>query len=172
MNKESNLGNGKVWTNRLKHVVIPKVLPKVQFNCQDDINIIDELIEIRNVNQYLISEQEKGTGSGTILSLDFKDAFRSTSHRWFNLVMKELGFPTEFREWFWMMYRDLYVNIVLNRYKSNPIKVSRGFMEGHSASMAAFVVSLIPLMKYMDEGLVGIATPDGKTIELSFLRMT
>ena len=156
VNKESNLGNGKVWTNRLKQVVIPKVLPKVQFNCQDDVNIIDELIEIRNVNQYLITEQEKGTGAGTILSLDFKDAFRSMSHRWFNLVMEKLGFPTEFRKWFWMMYRDLYIIVVLNKCRSEPIFVKRGFMEGHSSSMAAFVVALIPVMKYLEEKLDGI----------------
>ena len=158
VNKESNLGNGKVWTNRLKHIVIPKVLPKTQFNCQEDVNIIDELIEIRNVNQYLLSEQEEGAGDGTILSLDFKDAFRSTSHRWYNQVMKKLGLPFEFREWFWMMYQDLYVLIVLNRCRSNPIFVKRGFMEGHSASMAAFVVSLLPLMVYVEERLGGIYT--------------
>ena len=32
VNKESNLGNGKVWTNRFKQITIPKVLPKTQFN--------------------------------------------------------------------------------------------------------------------------------------------
>ena len=104
----------------------------------------------------MLSEQEKDAGDGTILSLDFKDAFRSTSHRWYNQVMKKLGLPFEFREWFWMMYQDLYVLIVLNRCRSNPIFVKRGFMEGHSASMAAFVVSLIPLMVYMEERLGGI----------------
>ena len=32
VNKESNLGNGKVWTNRFKNLIIPKILPKTQFN--------------------------------------------------------------------------------------------------------------------------------------------
>ena len=90
VNKESNLGNGKVWTNRFKQIIIPKVLPKTQFNCQNDINIIDELREIRTVNKYLLGERNLGQVDGTILSIDFKDAFRSISHRWFNLVMKQL----------------------------------------------------------------------------------
>ena len=46
VNKESNFGNGKVWTNRFKKIIIPKILPKNQFNCQLDRNIIDEIREI------------------------------------------------------------------------------------------------------------------------------
>ena len=52
------------------------------------------------------------------------------------------------------MYRDLYVYIVINRYRSERIFLKHGFMEGHSPSMAAFVSPLI--------GLAGIRTPDHK----------
>ena len=121
VNKESNLGNGKVWTNRFKIVIIPKIVPKTQFNCQNDVNIIDELMEIRSVNKFLMGESNLQQENGTILSIDFKDAFRSVSHRWFDLVMKKIEVPQCFLDWFWMMYKDLYVIIVLNRYKSNNI---------------------------------------------------
>ena len=92
--------------------------------------------------------------NGTILSIDFKNAFRSMSLRWFKLVMIKLELPKEFQEWFWMMYRGLYINIVVNRYKSDRIYISRGFMEGHPPSMGAFVMGLIPLMKVI-EGVLG-----------------
>ena len=36
------------------------------------------------------------------------------------------------------------------------MKVERGFMEGHPPSMAAFVVSMIPLMKNLEEILTGV----------------
>ena len=36
-------------------------------------------------------------------------------------------------------------------------------MEGHPPSMAAFFVSLIPLMMDLDEKVKGMTTPDGKT---------
>ena len=163
VNKESNLGNGKVWTNRFKNLIIPKILPKTQFNCQPDVNIIDELREIRDVNRYLLGEGKHNQVDGTILSIDFKDAFRSVSHRWLNLVLVNLGIPQSFIDWFWMMYKDLYVIIVLNRYKSNKIYVKRGLMEGHPPSMAAFVVSMIPLMHIFEEQMAGIRTPNGKT---------
>ena len=140
------MGNGKVWTNRFKQIILPKILPKTQFNCQADVNIIDEVREIRTVNKFLIGEEEFGQIDGTILSIDFKDAFRSISLRWFNLVMKRLEIPQQFLDWFWTMYRDLYVVIVINKFKSEKIFIKRGFLEGSPPSMAAFVVSLIPLM--------------------------
>ena len=64
--------------------------------------------------------------------------------------------PEQFIRWFWTMYADLYVVIVLNKCKSNKIEVKRGFMEGHCPSMAAFVVSLIPLMTALEDKLQGI----------------
>ena len=154
INKDSNVGNGKVWTNRLKSVVLPKILPMTQFNCQEEVNILDEVREIKEVNNFLMNNGKNRTG--TMLSIDFKDAFRSVSLRWFNLVMKKCNIPEQFREWFWKMYENLGVMIVVNCCKSDIIKVTRGFMEGHPASMAGFVVSLIPLMMKMEETLQGI----------------
>ena len=46
INKDSNVGNGKVWTNRMKKIILPKILPKTQFNCQEEVNIIDEIRKI------------------------------------------------------------------------------------------------------------------------------
>ena len=156
INKDSNVGNGKVWTNRLKSVVLPKILPMTQFNCQEEVNILDEVREIKEVNNFLMNNGKNRTG--TMLSIDFKDAFRSVSLRWFNLVMKKCNIPEQFREWFWKMYENLGVMIVVNSCKSDIIKVARGFMEGHPASMAGFVVSLIPLMIKMEGTLRGITT--------------
>ena len=162
VNKDVNLGNGKVWTNRLKKIIIPKILPKTQFNCQSQVNVIDEIREIRTVNKFLLGENGSGQIDGTILSVDFKDAFRSISLRWFNLVLKRLEVPEDFIDWFWMMYYDLHVKIVVNKYMSNKIYVQRGFMEGSPPSMAAFVVSLIPFMKELEKNLRGIVTTNGK----------
>ena len=162
LNKDTNLGNGKVWTNRLKKIIIPKILPKNQFNCQADVNIVDEVREIRTVNNFLLGDENWGQINGTILSIDFKDAFRSTSLRWFNLVMTRLGVPADFISWFWAMYSDLFIVIVINRYKSEKIFIQRGFMEGHPPSMAAFVISLIPLMVSLEGVMSGIVTPNDK----------
>ena len=101
---------------------------------------------------------------GTILSIDFKDAFRSVHLRWFKLVLERMKIPGKCIEWFMMMYKDLYINIVINKYKSERVYIKRGFMEGHPpTSMAAFVVSMIPMMNMLEENLTGITTPDSQT---------
>ena len=158
VNKDINLGHGKVWTNRMKDIVLPKILPKTQFNCQKDINIIDEIREIRQVNHFLLGEGNNKQNDGTILSIDFMNAYRSTSLRWFNLVLNAFRLPKIFIDWFWMMYNNLGVVVVINKYKSDILKVERGFMEGHPPSMAAFVVSIIPLMIALEGKLTGIKT--------------
>ena len=114
LNKDTNLGNGKVWTNRMKDIILPKILPKTQFNCQKDINIIDEIVELRDINIDLLQGNGGQEKDATILSIDFSNAFRSTSLRWYNLVMKKLNIPQEFIDWFWSMYNNSNVRIKIN----------------------------------------------------------
>ena len=166
INKDSNIGNGKVWTNRMKKIVLPKILPKIQFNCQEDINITDEVREIRSVNQFLLGKNDDEQIDGTILSIDFNNAYRSCSLRWFNLVLKRLNLPEQFINWFWMMYNELGIMIVINKFKSEVLKVERGFMEGHPPSMAAFVMAIIPLMIALESVISGITISDGSTHKL------
>ena len=78
MNKDTNLGHGKVWTNKLKRVILPKVLPKTQYNCQDDQYIINKVCEIRDINIELLGKGKEFEKDGAILSIDFSNAFRST----------------------------------------------------------------------------------------------
>ena len=125
-------------------------------------NIVDEIREIRTVNSYLLGNENTGQINGTICSIDFKDAFRSVSLRWFNLVMKRLGFPESIINWFWAMYKELFIVVAINRFKSDKIKNERGFLEGHPPSMLAFVISLIPMMLSLEEVMSGNVTRDRK----------
>ena len=74
--------------------------------------------------------------------------------------MKKIKIPEEFIEWFWMMYSKLGIMIVINKCKSEIMKVNGGFLEGQPPSMAAFVVSMITLMKAIEEILTGIKFKD------------
>merc|ERR1719402_852489 len=102
VNKDLNF-IGKVWTNRFTEKILTKVLPKTQYNCQQDINIIDENCEIRDIVLHLRGEKDDGPSGpekdGTVLAIDFKNAFRSTYLRWYRLIMEYLGVPKKFREW-------------------------------------------------------------------------
>ena len=108
----------------MKKIILPKILPKTKYNCQQDLNIIDEVVEIRDINRELLGNDNYHEKDGTIISIDFSNAFRSTSLRWFNLVMKRLNIPKEFIKWFWMMYENLKIKIKVNNGISEGLKVN------------------------------------------------
>ena len=116
---------GKVWTNRFTKKVLTKILPKTQFICQEDINIVDENREIRNVVTHLRGDIDGIEKNGTVVAIDYQDAFRSTYHRWFKLILKRTGVPESFCEWFWAMYNNLKLVVTLNGQKTKEINVLR-----------------------------------------------
>ena len=69
--------------------MLSKILPKNQFICQEDVNIIDEIKELKDINMHLMNG--KNEKDGTILSIDFNNAFRSVSLKWLNIVMEKFG---------------------------------------------------------------------------------
>ena len=99
--------------HRVMAVLSDKVIPKSQFLCRPDVNIVDELRDLRNINLHL-----KGVNGaeldGSLLSIDFKNAFRSLSWRWILLVMKKSGVPVQFVEWLKAMYDGLGISIVIS----------------------------------------------------------
>lgn len=163
-NKEINL-LAKIWSNRCRDILLPKIIPKNQFVCRLDSNIIDEMLQLRDLNLFLLGENGK-QNDGSILSLDFKDAFRSVKHRWFNLVLKHLGVPEGFIKFFWNLYKDLGIVISVNQIGSRIIYNKRGFAEGSAPSMAAFVISTISLLKGLEEQLDGIRLPDNRLMKV------
>ena len=153
---------GKVWTNRFTRLILTKVLPKSQFICQEDINIVDENVEIRNAVAHLRGDIDGIEKDGTVVAIDYQDAFRSTYHRWFMLVMTQLGVPESFSNWFWAMYKKLKLIVTLNGQKSEKIKILRGMMEGHAASMPAFAISVTPILLAIENIIDGITSSNGK----------
>lgn len=158
INKDSNLC-GKVWVNRFKNILADKIIPSNQFVCQSQSNIIDELCQIRNINKFLLGSGDSEK-NGSILSVDFANAFRSLSLRWLFLVLKRLNLPESFIHWVRLMYQNLGINIVLNKWKSSKILNLRGVMEGHGPSSFLFVVAVIPLILDLQNKLKGINIGD------------
>ena len=155
---------GKIWTNRFRENVLTKILPKTQYNCQEDINVVDENRDIRDVVRHLRGDDDDGNEKdGTLVAIDFRDAFRSVLLRWFKLVLDFLEVPIQFRKWFWAMYEGLAIIIVVNGAKSAKIHIRRGFMEGHPPSMPAFVTAIIPLLVFLERNMKGITLSNGMT---------
>ena len=100
-----------------------EIIPGNQFVCASSKNIIDELVEIRDANMFLLGKN--GTeNNGSILSIDFQNAFRSIHLHWFCYVMRYMGFPSKFIHWFFHLYNNLGIVININGYRSNVISLS------------------------------------------------
>ena len=93
---------------------------------------------------------------GSILSIDFKNAFCSVKLHWYDLIMKKIGFPPDFVDWFWNLYNNLNIIINMNGIRSAEISNGRGFLEGHPPSMLAYVISTIPFIRAHESKFVGI----------------
>ena len=160
LNKDINL-LGKVWSNRCRDVILDKIIPGSQFVCRKDKNIVDELRHLRDANLYLLENKV----NGSILSLDYANAFRSVSLRWFDLVMKKIGFPKVFIEWYWNMFRNIGILISFNKCKSSVIQNTRGFLEGSPPSMLTWVLASMPLIIAIENRIQGITLRDGRVFK-------
>ena len=160
VNKDANLGLGKVWVKRFMSVLADSVIPKSQYLCRNDVNIVDELRDLRNINLHLKGKDGVEV-DGSILSIDFKNAFRSVSWRWILLVMRKFKIPESFILWLKAMYSELGIAVVINNWISDKIKNARGLMEGHSPSMQIFCLATAPLLLGLEKKLTGIVTWDG-----------
>ena len=160
INKDANLGLGRVWVSRFMSVLADSVIPKSQFLCRNDANIVDELRDLRNINLHL-QNQHGSELDGSILSIDFKNAFRSLSWRWILLVMRKFKIPESFILWLKAMYADLGIALVINGWLSDKIPNKRGLMEGHSSSMQIYCMATAPLILALESKLTGVVTFDG-----------
>ena len=162
LNKDLNL-LGKIFSDRFK-IVLDRILPMCQFVCRSDVNIVDELVILRDVNYFLQGNKKQRNGS--ILSIDFHNAFRSTSLKWFKSVIIKLGLPKKFIDFFFNLYNDLSVVINVNNCITKPIRNMRGFMEGHPPSMQCFVVAITPFMIAMQNHLKGIQIDSQRKVKM------
>ena len=71
INKDINF-IGKIWSNRFKKCVLTKVLPKSQYNCQEDINVVDENRDIREVVRHLRGDKDGEEKNGSLIAIDFR----------------------------------------------------------------------------------------------------
>ena len=154
INKDLNL-LGKVWSNRCKLFIMDEIIPRNQFVCSSSRNIINELCEIRDINMFLQGKNGR-ENDGSILCIDYKNAFRSIHLHWFSFVMRYIGFPRKFIDWFFNLYKNLGIIINVNGFRSNVIKNQRGLLEGNPPSMIAYVIATIPLINALEAKLTGI----------------
>ena len=81
----------------------------------------------------------------TLLSVDFKKAYDSVSHRTILLVMRHMGFPERFCTLIQNMLSGSQAQLIVNNELTNPFDIRRGVKQGDPLSplLFTFVIEMI-----------------------------
>ena len=75
--------------------------------------------------------------TGILISLDQEKAFDRVDR---TFLMNLFGFGPSFRNWIFIIYNDVYMQIIVNDFLTSPIKLSRGVRQGDALSPMLYVL--------------------------------
>jgi len=77
---------------------------------------------------------------GILLKLDFRKAYDTIDLDSLDMVMKEMGFPDEWRKWIKACVSTATLSILVNGVPSKPFQMDRGLRQGDPLSPFLFVM--------------------------------
>lgn len=148
----------KVLTLRLKGVVGSVVHPDQTCGVPGRSGSLN-LVLIRDV----ISWAEQRQLPLAILSLDQEKAFDRVSHSFLWSVLEKLGFGPGFRAWIRLLYSEVFSQIRVNGFYSEPVEQLGGVRQGCPLSPLCYILSLEPLISRLrlTAALTGVSLPGG-----------
>ena len=98
---------------------------------------------------HLIQNAKKKQCQLVISLFDFKNAFGEVHHSLIHKVLEYHHVPGHVTELITNLYTDYYVSILTKDYLTNPIKVSRGVLQGDCLSLLIFNLCISTLVEYI-----------------------
>jgi hypothetical protein len=91
-----------------------------------------------------------------LLYIDFKNAFGSIDHARLLAIMADLGYPQDAINLIGIIYSNL-TTIFFGTYfgKTKPVHIQRGTIQGDTLSPYVFIISLEPLLRWLERGNLG-----------------
>lgn len=148
----------KVLTLRLKEVVSSVVHPDQTCGVPGRSGSLN-LVLIRDV----ISWAEQRQLPLAILSLDQEKAYDRVSHSFLWSVLEKLGFGPKFRAWIQLLYNEVFSQIRVNGFYSEPVEQLGGVRQGCPLSPLCYILFLEPLISRLrlTATLTGVILPGG-----------
>jgi hypothetical protein len=91
-----------------------------------------------------------------ILYIDFKNAFGSIDHARLLSIMADLGYPQDAINLIGNIYSNSSTIFLGSHFgKTKPVHIQRGTIQGDTLSPYLFIISLEPLLKWLERGNLG-----------------
>ena len=78
--------------------------------------------------------------TGILISLDQEKAFNRVDKTFLTNFFNLFGFGPSFRNWIFTFYNDAYMQLIVNDFLTNPVKVSCGVSQGDALSPMLYVL--------------------------------
>ena len=131
----------KVLALRIQ-TVMDKLLDPLQSSCVKDRNILNNVLNLENLIQYV----ELNNWNATFISLDNEKAFDRIEQNYVLKVLDKYNFPSEFTSWIKILYKNISAKVIVYGTFTENINISRSIRQGCPLSMLLYILSLEPLI--------------------------
>jgi hypothetical protein len=136
----------RLYNNRLLNVISNKI-SEVQTAYIKGRSIGDNLRLLQSVSKLPNYEENI---DATIIALDAQKAFDSVSHDYIVQVLERVGL-TSLVPIFWLLYKDLENDILINGRIGKGYKIKNGVKQGDALSCSLFILAMEPLIRNITE---------------------
>ena len=111
-------------------------------SCGPNKTIINNAQNLKSIIDYI----DQNDQNYAIISLDQEKAFDRIEHNFLKIVLKKFNFPSNFINWFNIIYTDIESKVLVNGTFTPNFKILRSVRQGCSLSMFLYVLGLEPLI--------------------------
>lgn len=146
----------KIICNRMQKSV-EKLVGPGQSACIPERSCIENLKDVRRI---MTKAAESKRFKGLLLSLDLEKAFDKVDHNFLWKVLHKFGFPDKLIECIQRLYSKATSRVLYNGFLTQEIKIRSSVRQGCPLSMLLFVLYVEPLIRMIDQSVLGVLVYD------------
>lgn len=146
----------KIVANRIQEHLLSLIGPG-QSACMSGRSCTNNLEDIRRL---MTKSVESKRCKGLLLSLDLEKAFDSVDHNFLWKVLRKFNFPEQIVTCIQRLYGKACSKVLYNGFLTPEIKIRRSVRQGCPLSMVLFVLYIEPLIRKIDENILGVLVFD------------
>jgi hypothetical protein len=115
---------------------------------------------LEDTRRLMTKSVENKQCKGLLMSLDLEKAFDSVDHNFLWKVLRKFNFPEQIISCIQRLYAKASSRVLYNGFLTPEIKIGRSVRQGCPLSMVLFVLYIEPLIREIDENILGVLVFD------------